>query len=69
MNVKFCDRCKRKINSDENSKLTIINYSTGKYLLDKEMCEECTNDIINMIEYECGRYKLDTVIKISKEVE
>ena len=69
MNVKFCDRCKRKINSDEKNKLTIINYSTVGYLLDKEMCEECTNNIINMIECECDRYKLDTVIRISKEVK
>ena len=67
MNVSFCDRCKRKINSDENNRLAIINYPTEKCLLDKEMCEECANDIANMIEYECDRYKLDTVIRISKE--
>ena len=68
MNVKFCDRCKRKIKYNEVNDVFIRNYATD-CLLRKEICEECTNDIINMIEYECDRYKLDTVVTISKEAD
>ena len=68
MNVKFCDRCKRKIKYNEVSDVFIRNYVTD-CLLRKEICEECANDFINMIEYECGRYKLDTIVRVSKEAE
>lgn len=68
MNVKFCDRCKRKIKYNEVNDVFIRNYVTD-CLLRKEICEECTNDIINMIKYECDRYKLDTVVTISKEAD
>ena len=47
MNVKFCDRCKRKIKYNEVNDVFIRNYATD-CLLRKEMCEECTNDIINI---------------------
>jgi len=68
---RFCDRCKKEIDGLSRS----ISISKERCLLPeeelykKEICEECANDFMNMIDYECGRYKLGTVTTISKEAE
>lgn len=70
MTKHFCDRCKkeidekieRKINISESKPFCIIeNY------IDRNLCEECMNDFINMINYECDRYVLKSTAIVSKE--
>ena len=68
----FCDRCKKcmdEIPVKSNRILKIektgmINYG---YEMRKFLCEECANDIMNMVDYECDRYKLEFVNLVSKE--
>ncbi len=61
---RFCDRCKRKIKGID---VIDVSINSNKEDFHKEVCEECASDIMNLIEYECDRHKLDTVVTISKE--
>lgn len=77
MNVEFCDRCKKRIEKGEITDSLKIekgyspNMITTSLLnhiaMDKNICKNCTNDIMNIIDYECDRFKLDTMVTVSKE--
>lgn len=68
----FCDRCKKSLDEipvKNNRYLEIRKPSTLSYDYEmrKTLCEECANDIMNIIDYECDRYKLESVVIVSKE--
>ena len=70
---RFCDRCKKEIKrlSLEERNISINEYKENRYEkhIDKYLCEECMNDFINYIEYECDRYILRPAVIVSKEVD
>jgi len=70
MDIKFCDRCKKNIdNIPLRSLFTLRIVKTNSDISEmrKTFCEECANDIMNLIDYECDRYRLDSVVVVSKE--
>ncbi|MDO4282371.1 MAG: hypothetical protein Q4D02_01930 [Clostridia bacterium] len=70
---RFCDRCKKEIpelnHEERNLSINECKKHTYKTHIDKYLCEECMNDFINYIEYECNRYKLGSIVTISKEAD
>ena len=67
---RICDRCKLEIKEDEKmNHLYVDEYGKASYKKSIEICDSCMNDFVNMIEYECEIYKIDTVVTISKEAQ
>ncbi len=67
---RFCDRCKEELDYREMVELNIKPERTDNTgYLSIQICEKCANDFANMIDYECQRFKLGTVVTISKEAE
>lgn len=68
----FCDRCKKcmdevPVKSNRILKIEIPGMMKYEYEMRKFLCKECANDIMNIIDYECDRYKLNSIVEVSKE--
>ncbi len=53
---KLCDRCKKEIERSEGE----VDFDSYFYniIYRKIFCNKCAIDIMNVIDYECDRYKL-----------
>lgn len=72
MTKHFCDRCKKEINNKIKRKINIFEekpFCPAENYIDRALCEECMNDFINMVNYECDRYVLRPTVLISKEAD
>lgn len=68
MTKKYCDRCKKEM-GEPVKEITFTEeiMSVNVEIYKKEICKECMNDFINMVEYECDRYVLKPTVIVSKE--
>lgn len=70
MKKEYCDRCKEEIGIWPINKIECKREEMAitKELFEKKVCEKCMNDLINIMDYECSRYKLVTKIVLNSEV-
>ena len=48
--MKICDRCKKEINNEDFT--GVCGYINSKKAIEKDFCEECMTDIMNIIDIE-----------------
>ena len=48
--MKVCDRCNKELKSEEFT--GIIMYVEGEQSYEKDLCKECANDIMNILDLE-----------------
>lgn len=70
MKKEYCDRCKEEFKEWPIYRIECKkeNYSIERLNFSKKVCEKCMNELLNIIDYECNRYKLETKIVLNSEV-
>lgn len=72
MNKVYCDKCKKDIGNLKSYELVNLQVNDLKaYATNNEkgidyhktLCQECAIDLMNIIDFECDRYKLITKVE------